>query len=68
VAPPPTAAVPLVWKILLSAAILHHPLPLFLPVDMESTYGDITDSPFYEGEAQPSHADGRRRWGASSRA
>lgn len=50
--------------------LVHHPLPLFLPVDIESTYGDITDSPFYEGEVQPSHADRTgvaRRWGVSVR-
>ena len=46
--------------------LFYHRLPLFLPVDMESTYGDITDSPFYEGEAQPSRADRCHRWGASS--
>lgn len=35
---PAAAAAPLAWKISLGAIILlRHPLPLFLPVDMEST-------------------------------
>ena len=56
--PPPRSLWPLCrWLGKYCYSSFYHPLPLFLPVDMESTYGDITDSPFYEGEAQPSHAD-----------